>query len=282
MLQKISGNMKKDLFFLYNNVDDPNSTIDREFAYHVGKAINDNKYYDDAFVVLHTKKGKLQYGQKVIELLKEKYATIHYYVPEIVGEAGTLIALSGDDLFLDDMSMIFPCDPSFITKDGIERPTYLMRNYLGEFDIEDDFGRITKFGVDIFDAASYKSAITNYGKILDCSYGFYADSQKRRDIDSFMVLDVNDHEQLITRDDFIDMGFSDINKPIFYDRLTQIHELLKNQIGDQITGPSQKTICGNIILGTKSGYILNSRFDGNDKLEKQYYLKNDSKSILLK
>lgn len=63
--ESISDMIGKDVYFLYNNLKNPNnSIIDTAFEKTVYKAINGNKARDEALVVLHTAKGKLTCGKK--------------------------------------------------------------------------------------------------------------------------------------------------------------------------------------------------------------------------
>ena len=104
-------------------------------------------------IVLDSEYGKITCGQRLIEILKENYKTVQYYIPKKAGDASTLMALAADKLYLGNGCIIRPCDPNMIYK-GEKIPTYIIREYLKKC-------KGTP-ALDPKDEGSYYSAINQY------------------------------------------------------------------------------------------------------------------------
>ena len=184
-------NETNDVYYILTK--DQNNIIDEDFTYYIGKTIEENQEKESALIVLDSEYGKITCGQRLIEILKENYKTVQYYIPKIVGEAATLMALSADKLYLGNGCIIRPCDPNMIYK-GEKIPTYIIREYLKNYK-----GTPT---LDPKDEGSYYSAINQYKNKL---YDIFPHDQAVA-IEEFMLENLTSHDQILNKEDLEMMG----------------------------------------------------------------------------
>jgi hypothetical protein len=74
---------------------------------------------DGLYVVLETEGGFLEVVSRIVTTLRRHYPErIEFIVPNYAYSAGTVLALSGDELHMDYFSVLGPTDPQDRTKDG--------------------------------------------------------------------------------------------------------------------------------------------------------------------
>lgn len=71
------------------------------------------------YLVIHTNGGDLYSSVRIIRLLQRKYSTLKILIPEKAFSAGTVMALGGNEIYMDQDSMLGPLDlPIEHPKDG--------------------------------------------------------------------------------------------------------------------------------------------------------------------
>lgn len=65
----------------------------------------------DLDVILHTPGGSAEATESVVELLRARFDHIRFIVPAMAKSAGTIMAMAGDQLLMDERSELGPTDP---------------------------------------------------------------------------------------------------------------------------------------------------------------------------
>lgn len=80
-------------------------------------------------LVLTTGGGSIEVVQRIVDLFRRHYSIVDFIVPNCAYSAGTVLALSGDAIYMDSYSRLGPIDPQIIRNDGSRVPAlgYLER-----------------------------------------------------------------------------------------------------------------------------------------------------------
>lgn len=69
-------------------------------------------------VVLETTGGYVETVERLYDVFRNHYVLVDFVVPSFAYSAGTVLALSGDSIYMDYYSILGPIDPQFETEDG--------------------------------------------------------------------------------------------------------------------------------------------------------------------
>src|SRR6266567_2493189 len=70
-------------------------------------------------ILLHSPGGSAEATESVVELLRNRFSHIRFIIPNVAKSAATMMAMSGEQLLLDDRSELGPTDPQMIfVQDG--------------------------------------------------------------------------------------------------------------------------------------------------------------------
>jgi len=69
-------------------------------------------------VLLHCPGGSIESAERICRLLRSRFTDIRYVVPHTAYSAATLLALSGNQILLDDRSALGPIDPQILIMSG--------------------------------------------------------------------------------------------------------------------------------------------------------------------
>ncbi|MCY4361514.1 MAG: serine dehydrogenasease [Gammaproteobacteria bacterium] len=70
-------------------------------------------------VILHTNGGVIEEVRNIVQILRNHYEDVHFLVPVCAMSAGTVLALSGDEIYMDYFSRLGPIDPQLPTGNGM-------------------------------------------------------------------------------------------------------------------------------------------------------------------
>ena len=256
-------NETNDIYYILTK--DQNNIIDEEFTHYIGKTIEENQEKESALIVIKSEFGKITCGQRIIEILKENYKTVQYYVPKIVGEASTLMALAANKLYLGNGSIVLPCDPDMIYK-GEKIPTYIIREYLKKC-------KGTP-ALDPKDEGSYYSTINQFKMKL---YDIFPHDQAVA-IEEFMIENLTSHNQILNKEDLEMMGanIEDIQSFNHKD-IDEIYSKLdkRQKDGYHFNATETDYIVGNTVIGPKTGYVHETEIN-KGKIKSKRYNRKDS------
>ncbi len=69
-------------------------------------------------VILHTNGGVVEEVRNIVQILRHHYEYVHFLVPVRAMSAGTVLALSGDKIYMDYFSRLGPIDPQLMAGNG--------------------------------------------------------------------------------------------------------------------------------------------------------------------
>ncbi|WP_342362732.1 SDH family Clp fold serine proteinase [Terrarubrum flagellatum] len=85
---------------------------------------------DKLVVLVETHGGFVETVERIVSVFRRHYATVEYFVPNFAYSAGTLLVLSGDEIYMDYYSVLGPIDPQYPSEDGSYVPGM---GYLAKF-----------------------------------------------------------------------------------------------------------------------------------------------------
>lgn len=71
------------------------------------------------FVILNTSGGVVEVVERIVRVLREHYSRVKFIIPDRAMSAGTVLALSGDDILMDYHSCLGPIDPQLVRDDRL-------------------------------------------------------------------------------------------------------------------------------------------------------------------
>ena len=77
---------------------------------------------DKLAVILETPGGFIETVERIVSVFRKHYAIVDFYIPNFSYSAGTVLALSGDEIYMDYYSVLGPIDPQFRTESGRQAP----------------------------------------------------------------------------------------------------------------------------------------------------------------
>ena len=107
------------------------SPIQDGVEYRVKAAIEARESRKDTLsVILHTGGGIVEIVERIVRVFRHHYKEVKFLVPDQAMSAGTVLALSGDDILMDYHSCLGPIDPQLL-KDGRLIPAL---SYLSQYE----------------------------------------------------------------------------------------------------------------------------------------------------
>ena len=85
---------------------------------------------DHLIVMLETNGGFMETVERTVAVMRAHYSRVSFVVPNYAYSGGTVLALSGDKIFMDYYSVLGPIDPQYLENDGNLLPGY---GYLAKF-----------------------------------------------------------------------------------------------------------------------------------------------------
>ena len=85
---------------------------------------------DTLIVILHTGGGVVEIVERIVRVFRKHYREVKFLIPDQAMSAGTVLAMSGDDILMDYHSCLGPIDPQ-LPKDGRLIPAL---SYLSQYE----------------------------------------------------------------------------------------------------------------------------------------------------
>ena len=81
-------------------------------------------------VLVETEGGFVETVERIVSVFRRHYQTVEFIIPNYAYSAGTLLVMSGDEIYMDYYSVLGPIDPQYPTEDGAAVPGM---GYLAKF-----------------------------------------------------------------------------------------------------------------------------------------------------
>src|SRR5690606_24230974 len=82
-------------------------------------------------VLIETTGGYIEVVERIYEVFRKNYNKVNFVVPNYAYSAGTVLVLSGDEIYMDYYSVLGPIDPQIQNEEGKVVPGL---GYLAKFD----------------------------------------------------------------------------------------------------------------------------------------------------
>jgi hypothetical protein len=69
-------------------------------------------------VLVETEGGFVETVERIVSVLRRHYQTVEFIIPNFAYSAGTLLVMSGDEIYMDYYSVLGPIDPQYPGEDG--------------------------------------------------------------------------------------------------------------------------------------------------------------------
>jgi hypothetical protein len=67
-------------------------------------------------IILHSPGGSLEATESIVDILRQKFTDIRFFIPNTAKSAATMFALSGDEIYLASSAELGPIDPQIISR----------------------------------------------------------------------------------------------------------------------------------------------------------------------
>ncbi len=111
----ISNKLDGDCVFIKSGIDTP---LDDNFRYVIEGIKQDNceqqkPEQKNLIVILETTGGYMETVERLVSVMRKHYDYVSFIIPDYAYSAGTVLALSGDRIYMDYYSVLGPIDPQF-------------------------------------------------------------------------------------------------------------------------------------------------------------------------
>ncbi len=114
MNDNLSKAMKGDCIFVNCRLQAP---LDDEFRVAI-ENIKKNSKEQHLVVMLETQGGFMETVERMVSVMRKHYKAVSFVVPNYAYSAGTILVLSGDQIYMDYYSVLGPIDPQYLSEDG--------------------------------------------------------------------------------------------------------------------------------------------------------------------
>ena len=109
MNEKLGGLMSGDCIFINSGLIPP---LDEELRVVI-EDICENKKGAHLIVMLETNGGYMETVERLVSVMRTHYKKVSFVIPNYAYSAGTILALSGDNIYMDYYSVLGPIDPQY-------------------------------------------------------------------------------------------------------------------------------------------------------------------------
>jgi len=114
MNEDLSKLMSGDCIFINCDIQPP---LDDELRV-VLESICNNSKTNHLVVMLETSGGFMETVERLVSVMRTHYKSVSFVIPNYAYSAGTILALSGDNIYMDYYSVLGPIDPHYRGEDG--------------------------------------------------------------------------------------------------------------------------------------------------------------------
>lgn len=115
LLKKLEIQLNGDVFTYYGEIV---NGVERQVKDLIEGLSKDPEKHDRVFVFLTTPGGSLTPVQRMVDILRHFYQEVNFIVPDYAYSAGTILCMSGDNIYMNYFSTLGPIDPQVQNKDG--------------------------------------------------------------------------------------------------------------------------------------------------------------------
>ena len=95
--------------------------LDDEFRISI-ENVRETSKENHLIVILETNGGLMETVERLVAVMRAHYDQVSFVIPNYAYSAGTVLALSGDKIYMDYYSVLGPIDPQYLGSDGTYLP----------------------------------------------------------------------------------------------------------------------------------------------------------------
>ncbi len=114
---ELSDKFNSDVVFLKSPMAPPVDDAVRSAVDEVSAANGQDKK-DSLVVVLETNGGFIETVERIVHVFRKHYQSVDFIVPNYAYSAGTVLVMSGDEIWMDYHSVLGPIDPQYESESG--------------------------------------------------------------------------------------------------------------------------------------------------------------------
>lgn len=127
-LKSIEAHLDCDVITCIHPISPPMDDMIRDFI----EDLVAKQKKDSLLVILETQGGSIETAERIANVFRHHYPKeVNFLVPNYAMSAGTVLVMSGDNIFMDYYSILGPIDPQLRNKDGVLVPAL---GYLEKYD----------------------------------------------------------------------------------------------------------------------------------------------------
>ncbi len=111
----LSQVMKADVMFIKSGMQSP---LDGQFRIEVEKIKSQKDSSENLCIILETTGGYIETVKRMVDIMRRHYKHVSFIIPNYAYSAGTVLALSGDRIYMDYYSILGPIDPQMSDETG--------------------------------------------------------------------------------------------------------------------------------------------------------------------
>ena len=115
LLSNLEKKLNADVFVYYGEIL---GGIEGQVKAIIEELSRDPQKHNTLYVLLTTPGGSLTPVQRMVDIFRHFYAEVNFIVPDYAFSAGTIMCMSGDNIYMNYYSALGPIDPQVQNKDG--------------------------------------------------------------------------------------------------------------------------------------------------------------------
>jgi len=127
MNERVAKAFDADCVFINSDMRSP---LDDEFRVVI-EELTGGEQKQKLAVILQTAGGYMETVERLVAVMRKGYKEISYVIPNYAYSAGTVLVMSGDEIYMDYYSVLGPIDPQYPGEDGRFLPGM---GYLAKFE----------------------------------------------------------------------------------------------------------------------------------------------------
>ncbi len=128
---KLAAKMNGDCVLVNSNIMPPLDDIFRTELEEIKRRPNQTPQ-KHLIILLQTPGGYMETVERLVAVMRFHYERVSFIIPNYAFSAGTVLALSGDDIHMDYYSVLGPIDPQYLGQDGNTQSGYGVLAKFGE------------------------------------------------------------------------------------------------------------------------------------------------------
>lgn len=113
-LEQLASLRKSDVLAIYGPMSDGLPAYVRD---EIEKLIIDAEHHNKLTIILNTGGGLIDPVERTVGIIRRHYNQVDFIIPDRAMSAGTVFALSGNNIYMDYYSQLGPIDPQFYIDD---------------------------------------------------------------------------------------------------------------------------------------------------------------------